>query len=159
MTTTIMTTTTTTTTMMMMMMMMMSGRAALSTAEEWRRAYGAWQRAVEKRDRLAGRTERRIRKATGGLSVARFEVLCRRRRVYTVEDAKRYARAARARPAVETAVAERDRLLADADVKVRAARIALAHASKAVAAYGRTGAAMIRRRATELRCFARLPST
>ena len=128
-----------------------------AAAEECKRAYEVWQRALEERDRRSEQMERRITKATGGLSVARFEVACRRRRVYTVQDAKAKARALRARPAVETAVAERGRVIADADAKVLAARIDLAYATKAVARYEAAGLAMTGLSASDLRRFSRLP--
>ena len=89
-------------------------------AEEWGRACDDWQRAAKARDRVCEQMERRVAKATGGLSVARWELLCRRRRTRTVEDAKAKARAMRARSAVEEAVAERDRVLAGEDAKVLA---------------------------------------
>jgi len=131
----------------------------VEVAGRWRRAYEGWQRAAKRRDRLAERMERRVTNATGGLSVARWEVLCRRRSFRTVEDAKAKARAIRARSAVEAAAAERDRVIADADAKVRSARIDLAHASKAVARYGSTGLDMIGQSALTLRRFSRLPPT
>jgi len=127
--------------------------------ERWRHAYDDWQRAVRVRDRLCERMERRVANATGGLSVARWEAVCRRRSFQTVEDAKRKARAIRARPAVEAAIAERDLVLAAEDAKVLAARIALAEASKAMARYGTLGADMIGQTAAELRRLARQPTT
>lgn len=126
-------------------------------ADAWKRAYEDWQRTVEERDRAAERMQRRVTKATGGLSVARWEVVCRRRRARTVEDAKAKARAIRARPVVEAAIGERHEVIAEADAKVLAARIELALASKAVARYGRTGLSMIGQSATELRRLSRLP--
>lgn len=102
----------------------------VEVAGRWRRSYDDWQRALKDRDRVAERMERRVTKATGGLSAARFEVACRRRSFHDIDDAQRKARAIRARPAVEAAVAERDRVIADADARVLAARIDLAHATK-----------------------------
>jgi len=125
--------------------------------ERWRRAYDDWLVAVTERDRLAGRMERRVREAAGGLSVARFEVACRRRYFHDVEDARRKAVALRARPAVTAAVAERDRVLAAADAKVVAARMVLAEASNAMAGYGTVGLDMIGVSAPELRRLARRP--
>ena len=126
-------------------------------AGAWKRAYDDWKRAVKERDRAAERMERRVTKATGGLSVARFEAVCRRRSFHDVEDAKAKARAIRSRPAVEAAVADRDDVIADADAKVLTSRIELAEASKAVACYGRTGLDMIGLSAAELRRLSRLP--
>jgi len=124
-------------------------------AEQWRLAYGDWQRATRVRDTVAKQMQRRVTKATGGLSVARFEVICRRRSFHDVEDAKAKARAIRARPAVNAAVAERDRAVALEDAKVRAARIALGEASKAIARYGTLGADTIGQSVPELRRLAR----
>ena len=128
-----------------------------AAAEECKRAYEVWQRALEERDRRSEQLERRITKATGGLSVARFEVACRRRSFHDIDDAKRKVRAIRARPAVEAAAAERDRVIADADAKVLAARIDLAYATKAVARYEAAGLAMTGLSASDLRRFSRLP--
>jgi len=125
--------------------------------EGWRHAYDDWQATATERDRLAGRMERRVREATGGLSVAAFEVACRRRYFHDIKDAKRKAAAIRARPAVTAAVAARDRVLAVADAKVVAARINLAEASKAMAGYGTVGLDMIGLSAPELRRLARRP--
>ncbi len=126
-------------------------------AEGWRLAYGDWQRAVKARDRLCQQMERRVTNATGGLSVARFEAVCRRRSFHDVEAAKAKAWAIRARPAVEAAVAERDRVLDSEDAKVLVARITLAKASKTMARYGTLGLDMIGQSAPELRRLARLP--
>jgi len=125
--------------------------------EGWRHAYDDWQATVTERDRLAGRMERRVREATGGLSVAAFEVACRRRYFHDVKDAKRKAAAIRARPAVTAAVAERDRVLAVAAVKVVAARVNLAEESKAMAGYGTIGLDMIGVSAPDLHRLARRP--
>ena len=97
-------------------------------------------------------------KATGGLSVARWEALCRRRRARTIEDARAKARAIRARSAVEEAVAERDGVLADAAAKVLAARVDVAEATKTVLRFGSPGADMVGQGASELRRFARRPA-
>jgi len=125
--------------------------------EGWRHAYDDWQATVTERDRLAGRMEHRVKEATGGLSVARFEVACRRRYFHDVQDAKRKAAALRPRPAVTAAVAERDRVLTAADAKVVAARMVLAEESKAMAGYGSVGLDMIGVSALELRRLARRP--
>ena len=131
----------------------------VEAADAWERAYHAWQRTVTERDRLRERMDRRITKATGGLGVARWQAACRRRFFHDVEDATTKARAIRAKAAVEAAVAERDRLLPDADATVLAARVALAEASKAVARYGTLGLYVIGQSAPELRRLARLPRT
>ena len=123
----------------------------------WRHAFDDWQRAVKARDRLCEQMERRVTNATGGLSVARFEAVCRRRYFHDVEAAKAKARAIRARPAVEAAIAERDRVADSEDAKVLAARTTLAKASKTMARYGTLGLDMIGQSAPELRRLARLP--
>jgi len=126
-------------------------------AEEWRRAYDDWQRAINLRDRLCEQMDRRVTNAAGGLSVARFEATCRRRYFHDIEDAKAKARAVRARPALHAAIAERDEVRAAADVKVLAARIVLAEASKKMARFGTFGAEMIGLGETELRRLSRRP--
>jgi hypothetical protein len=126
-------------------------------AEHWRLAYDDWQRAIRVRDTVAKRMDRRVTKATGGLSVARFEATWRRRSFHDIEDAKAKARAIRARPAVEAAIAERDRVVAGEDAKVRAARIAVTEASKVLVRYGALGADTIGQSASELRRLARQP--
>ena len=125
-------------------------------AENWRHAYDDWQRAVKARGVVAERIDRRITKATGGLSVTRFEAVCRRRSFHDVEAAKAKARAIRARPAVAAAIAERDRVLGAEDAKVLAARDTLAEASKTMARYGTVGLDMIGQSARELRRLTRL---
>lgn len=101
--------------------------------------------------------DRRLTEATGGLSVARFEVLCLRRRARCVSDAKAKAWAIRAKPAVEAAVAERTRVLADADAELLAARADLAVATKALFRYGTVGLDMIGLGPSDLRRLARRP--
>jgi hypothetical protein len=102
--------------------------------------------------------ERKLLAATGGLSVARFEAVCRRRSVRSVIEAKQKAAAIRARPAVEAAVSERDRRIAAADAAVLSARVVLAEASKIVLGYGTAGPPLVGRRREELRRFARRPA-
>jgi hypothetical protein len=128
-----------------------------SAVVQWRRAYDSWQQAIKVRGRCCEQMEHRITNATGGLSVARFEAVCRRRYFHDVEAAKAKARAIRARPAVEAAIAEQDRVVAVEDAKVLAARIIFAEASKAIARYGTLGLHMIGQSAPELRRLARLP--
>ena len=53
-------------------------------ASRWEDAYRSWERAVEARDQFATRMERELQVATGGLSLARFEAVCRRRSVRSV---------------------------------------------------------------------------
>ena len=128
-------------------------------AERWRHAYDDWQRAIKVRNRLCERMDRQVTNATGGLSVARFDAVCRRRSFHDVEDAKAKARAIRARPAVKAVIAERDRVRAAEDAKVLAARITLAETTKTMARYGPLGADMIGQSAPELARLARRPPT
>lgn len=126
--------------------------------EEWRRAYDAWQVAVSERERLCALMDRRMIRATGNLSLARYEAACRKRYFHDVGDARRKAAAIRSKPAVEAAVAERDRTLATEDAKVVVARSNLAAASKTMARYGTVGLDMIGLSASELHRLARRPS-
>ncbi len=127
-------------------------------AAGWEDAYRSWERAVEVRDRVAARMDRKLLAATGGLSVARFEAVCRRRSVRSVVEAERKASAIQAKAAVEVAVAERDRSLAEAGAVVLAARIVLAEASKVILGYGTAGPRLVGRSRAELRLLARLPA-
>lgn len=124
----------------------------------WGDAYRGWEQAVAARDRVGERMDRRLLVATGGLSVTRFEAVCRRRSVRSVVEAERKAAAIRARAGVEAAVAERDRAVAAADAAVLAARIVLAEASKVVLGYGIAGPGLVGRSRAELRRLARLPA-
>jgi len=126
-------------------------------AVRWEDAYRGWVRAVEARDRVAGRMERKVTGVTGGLSVARFEAVCRRRSVRSVVEAEQKASAIRARPAVEATVAERDRAVAAADAAVLAARVVLAEASKVILGYGNAGPRLVGRSPVDLRRLARQP--
>jgi hypothetical protein len=127
-------------------------------AARWEDAYRDWERAVKVRDRVAARMDRKLLAATGGLSVARFAAVCRRRSVRSVIEAEEKAFAIQAKPAVEVAIAERDRSLAEAGAAVLAARIILAEATKAVLGYGTAGPRLVGRNRAELRRLARLPS-
>jgi hypothetical protein len=102
--------------------------------------------------------DRKLLVATGGLSVSRFEAVCRRRSLRSVVEAQQKASAVRARAKVESTVAERDRAVAAADAAVLAARIVLAEASKVVLGYGTTGSRLVGRSRAELRRLARLPA-
>ncbi len=124
----------------------------------WEDAYRAWEHAVDVRDRVMARMTRELLMATGGLSVARFEAVCRRRSVRSVAQAQQKASAIRAKAAVEAAVAERDRAVAAADAAVLAARIVLADASKVIIGYGTAGPRLVGRSRAELRRLARLPA-
>ncbi|MHB1533068.1 MAG: hypothetical protein ACYC1D_00335 [Acidimicrobiales bacterium] len=124
----------------------------------WEDAYKSWGLAVEARDRVVARMDRKVTEATGGLSVTRFEAVCRRRSVRSVIEAQQKASAIRARAAVEATVAERDRAVAAADASVLATRIVLAEASKLILGYGAAGPFLVGRSRADLRRLARPPA-
>ena len=112
-------------------------------AARWKDVYRSWRRAVDTREREGERMDRQVMRAAGGLSVARFEAVCRRHCIRTVKDETQKARAIRARPAVEAAAAARDQARAVADADVLAARIALANQSKVMLRFGMVGHRMV----------------
>jgi hypothetical protein len=113
------------------------GEGLAGEVERWTAARLAWRRAAVLRDREMRRARRRLVVATGGLGLYRWERACGKRRFRTIEDAKRKARAVRARPAVETALADLERIEAEHDAAVEAARRELADLSHRILAYGR----------------------
>jgi hypothetical protein len=125
----------------------------------WQRAYQTWQQALEHRDRVISRAERRVLRATGGLGLREWEVACRRRRINTGDEASIVARAVRARPEVRLAVEDADRLRAVEDGAVLAARLALAEATKQMVGYGTIGRQLTGLTSAELRQLARRPPT
>lgn len=80
-------------------------------ADRWRAAYGDSRVAVARQVRASARAQRRLVRATGGLGLYRWSQACRRQRILTVADTRLRAGAIRARPAVEAALAERERAL------------------------------------------------
>jgi hypothetical protein len=80
----------------------------------------------------------------------------RRRRFRTIEDAKLKAKALRARPAVEAALAELDSIVSDCDAEVSAAASRLGQCSERVNIYGNLAAIATRMPFEELRDLARL---
>ena len=129
----------------------------VEATRRWREAYRAWESAVRRQEALVSRYEARVLAATGGLGLVRWRAACRRRRALTVADAKLRARALRARPAVELAVAERGEALAGQEVAVAAARDLLRRASEELALFGHLGAAAGGTELAELRRLARRP--
>lgn len=125
-------------------------------AEGWREAYRAWQQACARRDQRLSQAERQVMAATGGLGYARWRAVLHRRRFRTIEDAKLKARALRARPAVEAAVAERDRNVRDGDADVDGAAFRLAEISGRVTVYGNLAERATGTPVGELRRLARL---
>ena len=129
----------------------------VEAARRWREAYRAWQSAVRRQEALVSRYDAMVLAATGGLGPVRWRAACRHRRALTVADAKLRARALRARPAVEVAVAERERALAEQEVAVAGAREVLRRASEELALFGHLGAAAGGTELVELRRLARRP--
>ena len=129
----------------------------VEAARRWREAYQAWQAAVRRQEALVSRHDAMVLASTGGLGLVRWRAACGRRRVLTVADAKLRARALRARPAVEVAVAERGKALAEQEVAVAAARDVLRKASEELALFGHLGAAAGGTKLVELRRLARRP--
>ena len=127
------------------------------TARRWREAYQAWESAVRRQEALVWRYDVKLLAATGGIGLVRWRAACQRRRVLTVADAKLRARALRARPAVDVAVAERAKALAEQEVAVASAREALCTASEELALFGHLGAVAGGTELVELRRLARRP--
>jgi hypothetical protein len=137
--------------------------AAVETLTEagacWQLAYQTWQQAVEHRDGVISRSERRVLRATGGLGVRQWEAACRRHRINTKAEASIVARAVRARPEVRMAVEGADRRRATENEAVLAARLKLAEATKQMLGYGRVGRQLTGLTSAELRQLARRPPT
>jgi hypothetical protein len=129
----------------------------VEAARRWREAYQVWESAVRRKKALVSRYEAMVLAATGGLGLVRWRAACGRRRALTVADAKLRARALRARPAVELAVAERAKALAEEEMTVAAAREALRSASEELALFGHLGATAGGTELAELRRLARRP--
>ena len=129
---------------------MVPGQRAKASAEElandadrWRAAYEGWLRAGSVRKRKVKEAERKLVAATGGLGLARWEAACQRQRIVTVDDGRLRARAVRGRPGVEAALTARERVVAEQDKAVLAARSELAKASRQMARYGEIGASVL----------------
>lgn len=129
----------------------------VQAADGWRSAYQEWEAAVARRERKMARAARGVVAATGDLGLYRWEQACHRRRILTVADASLKARALRGRPAVGAAVAERERVRAEADAAVRSARLVLAVESKRMLAYGQLGLSLTGLSRAELARLARRP--
>jgi hypothetical protein len=126
-------------------------------AERYERAYGAWKRGLAHRDRLVAAAEQRVLDATGGLGQRRWELACARRRINTGNEALMVARAIRARPAVEAAVANLGQVRRREEAVVAAARVELAEAAKVLGGYGQLGARLSGLSPAALRRLARRP--
>ena len=124
-------------------------------SERWALAHDAWLAAVRRRQRAVSRAERRVVAATGGLGVARWEAIQRRRRIRSAAEAQAVAVAVRARTAVEAALAEQARVAAEEDAAVQRVEAALAEASRRVLDQGSLAAELCGVNAGELRRLAR----
>jgi len=122
----------------------------VEAAERWQRAYEASEEAVERRARVVVSSERALRLATGGTSLAAWERTLGRRRVRTVADATSRAGALRRRAAVEAALADAARSLEAADAAVAAARATLGVDSARLVALGPLAASLVGRSVAEL---------
>ena len=129
----------------------------IATGERWRRSYQAWQRAVDHRDRVIERAERRVVRATGGLGQRDWEAARRRRRIKTSAEASLVVRAGSARPEVQAAVEEAQQLEAIEDAAVLTTRLELAEATKQVLGHGRLGQQLTGMTTAELHGLARRP--
>lgn len=125
-------------------------------AESWREAHRDWKLACSRQDEAVLRARERVIAATGGLGIGRWRAALRRRRFRTIEDAKLKAKALRARPAVEAALAELDSIISDRGAQVAAAASRLGQCSERVISYGRLGAVVTGMPIAELRGLAHL---
>ena len=125
-------------------------------AESWHEAHRHWKLACSRRDEDVLRARERVVAATGGLGLGRWQAALRRRRFRTIEDAKFKAKALRARPAVEAALAELDGIVSHHDAEVSAAVFRLGQCSERVTSYGNLAAIITGMSLAELRGLARL---
>jgi hypothetical protein len=124
-------------------------------AESWREAHRDWELACSRRDEQVLRAQERVFAATGGLGLGRWQAALRRRRFRSIEDAKLKAKALRARPAVEAALAELDSIVSGRGAEVSAASSRLGKCSERVTAYGNLAAVVTGMPVAELRGLAR----
>jgi hypothetical protein len=125
-------------------------------AESWHEAHRDGKLACSRRDEQVLRARERVVAATGGLGLGRWQAALRRRRFRTIEDAKLKAKALRARPAVEAARAELDRIVSDRGAEVSAAASRLGQCSERVTSYGKLAAVVTGMPIAELRGLAHL---
>ena len=129
----------------------------IAAGERWQRSYQAWQRAVEHRDQVIERGEHRVVCATGGLGQRDWEAARRQRRIKTSAEASLVVRASGARPEVQAAVDEAQRLQAIEEAAVLTTRLELAEATKQVLGYGHLGQQLTGMTSAELHRLARRP--
>ena len=135
----------------------MAADELIAAGDCWQRSYQVWQRAVEHRDRMIKRAERRVVHATGGLGQRDWEAARRLRRIKTSAEASVVVRAGSTRSEVQAAVEEAQQLLAVEAAAVLAARLELAEATKQVLGYGRLGQQLTGMTSAELHGLARRP--
>ena len=131
--------------------------AMTEAADCWQRAYRVWRQAVEHRDRVGARSERRVIRATGGLGLRQWGATCRRCRINTTAEACLVAQAVRARREVQVAVEEAEQLRAAEDAAVLDATLRLAETTKRVLRYGSIGQQLTGLTSVELQRVARRP--
>ena len=126
------------------------GSAAVEVAGElaglavaWDEARTALSMVERRRGKALRRAERAVRAATGGVGERRWRAALERRRFHDVADAVDHARALRARPAVEAAVAAREQVRAEHDELVDEARRKLDALAERLAGYGPLGARLM----------------
>jgi hypothetical protein len=129
----------------------------IAAGDRWQRSYQAWQRAVDHRDRVIARAERRVVHATGGLGQRDWEAARRRRRIKTSAEASLVVRAGSARPEVQAAIEAAQQLQAVEKAAVLAARLELAEATKQLLGYGCLGQELTGMTSAELHRLARRP--
>jgi hypothetical protein len=135
-----------------------AGERLAAEAARWRAAYDGWQGAVKQSELRLVRAELKVLGSTGGLGLAKWRAACRRKRIATVQDARLKAKALRARPAVEEALAEHARVRAEGDALVLLAKLVLAEATKRLASCGSLGAELTGLSPVQLRRLARRPA-
>lgn len=129
-----------------------------AAAERWLSANATWVAATRRRQRAVVRAQRRVVAATGGLGVAGWEAACRRRRIRSAAEARAVAVAVRARPAVEAALTEQARVVAEHDAALHRAEASMAAASQMVLDLGSLAVGLCGVDGAELRRWARHPA-
>jgi len=115
--------------------------AALAVA--WDEARTALAAAERRRGKALRSADRAVRAATGGVGERRWRIALERRRFHDVADAVEHARALRARPAVEAAVAVREQVRAEQDERVDEATQRVDALAERLAGYGLLGARLM----------------
>lgn len=114
-------------------------------AVAWDEARTALTMAERRRGKALRSADRAARAATGGVGERRWRAALERRRFHDVADAVDHARALRARPAVEAALAARQQVRAEEDARVDEARRQVDALAERLAGYGPLGTRLIER--------------